>query len=138
MQRVLVDTGPLVAILSRHDQYHELCVAALREMPGPLLSCWPVITEAVWLLRAYPSAVQQLLRSIGNGFVELLALAGGESKGIADIMKKYASIRPQLADAALVYLASREGIDTVFTLDQRDFSVYRTGRKRGLRILPEA
>ena len=131
-----MDTGPLVAILSRADQHHDACVEALREMPAPLLTCWPVITEAVWLLKAYPSAVQQLLRSIGNGFLELLPLGGAEAKAVADLMKKYASIRPQLADAVLVYLASREAIDTIFTLDQRDFSVYRAGR-RGLRILPE-
>ena len=137
MRRVLVDTGPLVAILSRADQHHQVCVQALRQMPGPLFSCWPVITEAVWLLRAYPSAVQQLLSSIGSGFVELLPLASLEAKAIADVMKKYEGIRAQLADTALVYLASRDGIDTIFTLDQRDFSVYRSARKRPFRILPE-
>jgi predicted nucleic acid-binding protein len=134
---VLVDTGPLVAILSRADQHHQACVQALRQMPGPLFSCWPVITEAVWLLRAYPSAVQQLLRSIGGGFMELLPLSGPEAKAIADVMKKYQGIRAQLADAALVYLAGRDGIDTIFTLDQRDSSVYRSTRKRPFRILPE-
>lgn len=137
MRSVLVDTGPLVAILSRADQYHELCVETLREMPAPLLTCWPVITEAAWLLRAFPAAVQQLLRSIGNGFLELLPLAGGEAKAIGEVMKKYASLRTQLADAALVYLAGREGIETIFTLDRRDFSVYRAGRRRAFKTLPE-
>jgi predicted nucleic acid-binding protein len=138
MKRVLVDTGPLVAILSRTDEHHKTCVQALRDLPGPLFSCWPVITEAAWLLRAYPRAVQQLLKSIGNGFVELLPLAGTEAKAIADVMKRYENIRPQLADATLVYLADRDGIDTIFTLDQRDFSVYRSGRKRPFRIIPAA
>lgn len=133
---MLVDTGPLVAILSRADQHHEACVEALRQMPGPLFSCWPVITEAAWLLRAYPSAVQQLLRAIGR-FVQLLPLAGEEARGIADVLKKYEGIRAQLADATLVHLAGREGIDTIFTLDQRDFSVYRSARRKAFRILPE-
>jgi uncharacterized protein len=137
VRRVLVDTGPLVAILSRADQYHDTCVEALRQMPGPLLSCWPVITEAAWLLRGHPRAIQQLLGSLDGGFLELLSLSGSEGVAIADVMKKYADIRPQLADAALVYLAARDGIDTIFTLDQRDFSVYRSGRKRPFRILPE-
>jgi predicted nucleic acid-binding protein len=137
MKRVLVDTGPLVAILSKADEHHERCVEALQSLPGPLFSCWPVITEAAWLLRKHSRAVQQLLGSIHSGFLELLPLGSLEAKGIADIMKKYESIRPQLADAALVYLAGRDGIDTIFTLDRRDFSVFRSGRKRGFRILPE-
>jgi predicted nucleic acid-binding protein len=52
-------------------------------------------------------------------------------------MKRYENIRPQLADVALVYLAGRERIESIFTLDRRDFSIYRTGRKRSFRILPE-
>ena len=137
MRRVLVDTGPLVAILSRQDAHHEVCVEALREMPGPLLTCWPVITEAAWLLRRSPLAVQRLLGSMDGGFLELLPLAGAEADAIASLMKRYESIRPQLADVTLVYLASRERIETIFTLDRRDFSIYRTGRKRSFRILPE-
>ena len=137
MRRVLVDTGPLVAILSKSDEHHERCVEALRSLPGPLFSCWPVITEAAWLLRKGPQAVQQLLRSIDSGFVELLPLGSLDAKGLADVMKRYASLRPQLADAALVYLAGRDGIETIFTLDRRDFSVYRSARKRPFRILPE-
>jgi uncharacterized protein len=108
----------------------------LRHLPGPLFSCWPVMTEAAWLLRAYPRAVQQLLRSADNGFLELLPLAGEEGKAIAHVMKTYEDIQPQLADAALVHLADREGIDTIFTLDRRDFSVYRSAGKRPFRILP--
>jgi len=136
MRRVLVDTGPLVAILSSVDQHHATCVETLRHLPGPLLCCWPVITEAAWLLRAYPRAVQHILRSTESGFLELLSLAGTEAKGIAEVMKTYQDIQPQLADAALVYLADREGIDTIFTLDRRDFSVYRSTRKRPFRIVP--
>ncbi len=137
MRRVLVDTGPLVAILSGSDQHHETCVEALRHLPGPLFSCWPVITEAAWLLRRYPRAIQRLLGSLNGDFVELLPLTGSDAKAISQVIKRFASIRPQLADAALVHLAEREGIDTIFTLDQRDFSVCRTSRKRPFRILPE-
>jgi hypothetical protein len=135
--RMLVDTGPLVAILSREDAHHQTCVEALREMAGPLFSCWPVITEAAWLLRRSSRAVQQLLSNMDGGFLQLLPLAGTEAKAIAAVMKKYESIRPQLADAALVYLAGRERIETIFTLDRRDFSIYRTGRRRSFRIVPK-
>lgn len=135
--RILVDTGPLVAIFSREDSYHSMCVEALRDMTGPLYSCWPVITEAVWLLRKSPNAIQRLLRSTETGFLELLPLGGSEAKAIATLMKRYASMRPQLADAALVYLAGRERIETIFTLDRRDFSIYRSSRGQRFRIVPD-
>ena len=136
MRRVLADIGPLVAILSRRDQYHRACVEALREMPGPLFTCWPVITEAAWLLRKSGDAIQQLLGSMDAGFLELLPLTTEDAQPIASIFKKYRDIRIQLADAALVHLAVRDGLETVFTLDQRDFSLFRLPRGRAFRILP--
>jgi len=137
MRRVLADTGPIVAILSRRDQYHKTCVEALRDMPGPLFTCWPVITEVAWLLRRDSNAIQQLLGSIDIGLLEMLTLTTADAKPIAAIMKKYRDIRIQLADASLVHLAARDGLDTVFTLDRRDFSAYRLPRGRAFRIIPE-
>jgi uncharacterized protein len=136
VKRVLVDAGPLVAILSKADEHHDRCVEGLRTMPGPLFSCWPVITEAAWLLRKSARGVQQLLGGLDRGFVELLPLTGQDAIGISEIRRRYVSLRPQLADAALVYLAGRDGIETIFTLDKRDFSVYRSIRKRPFHILP--
>ncbi|MGZ3384952.1 MAG: hypothetical protein ACXWNF_08545 [Isosphaeraceae bacterium] len=52
-------------------------------------------------------------------------------------MKRYESAGLQLADAALAYLAERENIRTVFTIDRRDFSIIRLKRNRMLRIIPD-
>jgi predicted nucleic acid-binding protein len=67
----------------------------------------------------------------------LAHLSGTEAVPISKILSRYAGLRPQLADASLVYLAERENINTIFTLDRRDFVVYRTTRKRAFRIIPE-
>jgi uncharacterized protein len=134
--RVLVDTGPLVAILDDQDTHHLACVQALAVLDGPLYTCWPVITEAAWLLRHSPRAVRRLLDSINTPFVELLSLEGPDVPPIAELLEKYQSMRPQLADVSLVYLAGRERIETIFTLDRRDFSIYRSSRGRSFRILP--
>ena len=69
--------------------------------------------------------------NLGSGFVELLSLTSLEADGVAGVLKKYDDLRPQLADACLVYLANRDGIDTIFTLDRRDFLVYRSGASEG-------
>jgi predicted nucleic acid-binding protein len=135
--RILVDTGPLVAVFDDEDAHHQACVQVLKGLDGPLYTCWPVVTEAAWLLRRTPRAVQRLLGSVNTDFVELLSLAGSEAEAVAALMKKYESIRPQLADIALVYLAGRDGIETIFTLDHRDFSIYRSNRRRSFSIIPE-
>lgn len=135
--QVLTDTGPLVAILSSSDRYHEVCLQTIESLRGPLLTCWPVITEAAWLLQSSPGAFERVLRSISDGALEILPFAAKEAAGVAQIMKQYGSLRPQFADAVLVYLAARENIRTIFTLDSRDFSVYRAGRKATFRIVPE-
>ena len=136
MRRVLADTGPIVAILSGRDEYHRTCVEALHDLPGPLFTCWPVITEAAWLLRRDPAGVAQLLHSLDTGFLELLPLTTADAKPIAAILKRYRDIGIQLADAALVHLAARDGLDTVFTFDRRDFSVYRLPRGKHFQVLP--
>jgi uncharacterized protein len=134
---VLVDTGPLVAILREEDQHHEICLKTLTEVREPLLSCWAVITEAAWLLRRHPRAIEKLLLGSNGSFLELALISGAEAVPIAQIMNRYAGLRPQLADATLVYLAGRERIDTIFTLDRRNFLVYRTARNRPFRLVPE-
>ena len=83
-----------------------------------------------------PAASAKLFFRETRGFLELLPLAGAEASDLAEVMKRYQDIGPQLANAALVYLADREGIDTIFTLDRRDFGVYRSAQKRAFRIVP--
>jgi len=137
LNKVLVDTGPLVAILLRADEHHEVCVQTLHRLPTPLYTCWPVLTEAVWLLRFDPAAACRLLRSVEGGLLRLFELVDSEAGKIAGLLEKYGKIRPQLADATLVHLACRERVDTIFTLDRRDFSIYRTFGNRSFRILPD-
>ena len=131
---VLLDTGPLVAILDGSDNEHEQCLERLLEIQTPLLTCWPVLTEAAWLLNN-SSAIQELLLSINTGLLKLLPIDESALPWIAAFYRKYRKLDPQLADASLVYLAERENLDTIFTLDRRDFSVYRLAGGRTLQIL---
>ena len=81
-------------------------------------------------------AMERLLLGASGRFLELAPVTGRELASVVGTMRKYKALRPQLTDAVLVHLADREKIDTIFTLDHRDFSVYPSKRGR-LRLLPE-
>jgi len=134
----LVDTGPLVALLRRNDIHHQVCVDTLRTIRPPLLTCWPVLTEAAWLLRDLPRALQRLYAGPQTGVFRVLTLPEESLESFAEMTRKYRSLRPQLADLALVHLAEHEEIDAIFTLDRRDFTVLRDKRGKAFRLLPES
>jgi predicted nucleic acid-binding protein len=137
IRRVLVDTGPLVAIVSEVDQDHNRCVEQLTQIIPPLLTCWPVITEAAWLLRDQPKEWERLVGGFETGLLKLLPLDEICFPSVLAIMRRYRKLGAQLADACLLELADREDTDLVFTLDRPDFTVYRLPDGRALRLLPE-
>ncbi len=134
--RVLIDCGPLVAIVRSSQPDHHTCVDCLKDLRLPLLTCWPVITEACYLLRQRPEQVKSLLDGFRTGLLELLPLTESDIPRIQSIMDRFADQSFQLADVCMMYLAEREGIQKVFTLDRRDFSVFRTADGKALEILP--
>jgi len=136
-ERSLIDTGPLVAIYSDDDADRQRCSQALPKLKPPLLTCWPVLTEAAWLLRKQPDAFPNIVQGFADGLFALAPLDAADLAAIDVIMRRYEDIGLQLADAALVHIADRESIRTVFTLDRRDFSIIRLKRNRPLRIIPE-
>ena len=136
-ERILIDTGPIVAILSEDDEHHDVCSDALTNLAPPLLTCWPVVTEAAWLLRKRPDTVAKMFDGFRGGLFALLPLNLDALPAVAALMKRYESRALQLADAALVHLAERENIRVVFTTDRRDFSIIRLKRNRSLKIIPD-
>lgn len=138
VEPVLVDSGALIAIYNVNDPHHAACVEQLKTLPvGKAYTCWPVVTESAYLLRRHPAQRTKLLQAVAADEFALLPLGGKDLEGIQQVFEKYHDHEVDLADAALVHLAHREGIETVFTLDRRHFSVFRLNDRRPLRLLPD-
>jgi len=133
---LLVDTGPLVALLHRDDAAHARCVRVLKRTSSPLCTTWPVVTEATYLLSFSHEAQDGLLEMLDRGDLLLLPLEMRDVPRLRTLIRKYRDLPMELADASLVDAAEREGVDTVFTLDSRDFSVYRLPRGKRFTIVP--
>ena len=136
MPAVLVDTGPLVALLDRSDPDHAACQETLGSLNDSMVTVWPVVTEAMYMLRAYGKAQEALWEMIEMGAVEILPLGVDDVPRMKELMRKFRDLPMDLADAALVRVAERERLRRIFTLDRRDFQIYRPSRIGRFVILP--
>ena len=131
MRNIIVDAGPLVALFHARDKHHEAAKAVLESNPAALVSTWPVITEAChFLARAGRRA---LLTFVRRGALRLEALSVEDVPQLDELLARYE--RMDFADATLVLTAEKTGITEIFTIDRRDFEVYRTRSGRRLRLL---
>lgn len=133
---VLIDAGPIIAIFSQRDQWHEACSAAIGNLSLPYFTCWPVIAEAAYRLQAYPEQVRKMLDTIPAGFLHILPLDEEDIEPVKAIHAKYEDCDLQFADACLMHLANREQIQTVFTTDETDFSIFRMQDGEPLTLVP--
>ena len=136
MNAILVDAGPLVALLHHDDQHHQKCVAALARLRDPLVTVWPALTEAMYLLNFSWRAQDAMWELVLEETVRLLPVEAADHRRMRDLMKKYRMLPMDLADAALVAVAERERIRRIFTVDRRDFSIYRPAKLGKFMILP--
>jgi uncharacterized protein len=125
-----------VALIHADDRHHAACRDALERIREPLATVWPVITEAMYLLDFSSQAQEALWRLLERDAVKILPLAAGDVPRLRELMRKYRDLPMDLADAALVRAAERERISRVFTIDRRDFEVYRPRGIRRFTILP--
>jgi predicted nucleic acid-binding protein len=133
---VLVDAGPLVALIDRADPAHDDCVEVLKAVRSPLLTVWPAFTEAMYLLRGSWAAQKALWSRLETNALTLADLDDGDAPRMRELMEKYRDLPMDLADAALVRVAERQALVEIFTLDHRHFTLYRAGRRRRFSILP--
>ncbi|WP_292658116.1 PIN domain-containing protein [Nitratifractor sp.] len=137
MRRVLIDSGPLIALFDRSDRHHERVLNFLRSFEGELVSSWPVLTEVSHMLDFNVQVQLDFLEWIHRGAITLPEITRDELGDMIDMMRTYTNVPMDLADATLIYLAHREKIEEIISIDS-DFSIYRTLKKRFVRnILPQ-
>lgn len=131
---VLLDTGPLVALLDRRERMHSRVKAVLSQLPAPLLTVEPVLTEAMYLLRSVPKGPRTVLAMVQREVLRVPFAVAAEAGHLEELMTRYASVPMSLADACLVRLVELMPDALVFTLDS-DFTLYRARRNRVIQLV---
>ena len=123
MPSVAVDTGLLVAFLSKDDDDFLLAQKFFQKNSGILITNLPVLTEAAYLLSRRPGAAADLLRWVAKTF-DIDKETAIDLPRIVEIMTKYADLPADFADASLLAMCERRGLSEIATFD-KDFDVYQ-------------
>ncbi len=134
MRAVILDTGPVVGLLSEDDEHHGASVAAIKasgRRGRKLCTIWEVIGETYTLFRTryspHRSAEPALtvLRWARESGIELLATGEGDHQRVAAILERYSQLRLSYVDALLLAIAERHRVEELITVDMRHFGAVR-------------
>jgi predicted nucleic acid-binding protein len=137
---IIADTGFWVALLFRRDGHHGLAAEAYKRFKGELITTWPILTETSHLLRRRVSvdAAPALVERVGRAF-QVWDLPLDAPPRAALLMRRYAELPMDLADASAVLLAEHLGDGRILSTDRRDFQAYRWKQREPFRnlLLPD-
>lgn len=133
---LIVDTGPLVALLDATDPDHERCATLLAEASEPRVVPVCVLVEVEYMLRPWPRALAALLADFESGAFELLDLPTRWLLRSGELVERYRDLPLGLVDASVVAATEMLGETKVATLDHRHFSVVRPEHVPALTLLP--
>ena len=134
MKPTLLDTGVIVALLDRSENFHQACAEAVQAIEAPLITCEAVIAETCYLLRNLPGAPEAVIENVAAGIFQIPFQLSKHTAALKHILKKYRDRRIDLADACLIRLADEFETPDILTLD-KDFHVYRWGKHKSFRLL---
>ncbi len=129
---LILDTGPWVALLCRHDAHHAWAVEQFGRFPGPLITCEAVVAETCFLLARYGFNPANALAFLERGVVRIGLPLGEQVTSVRALFERYDNVPASLADACLLRLSELLEPCRVLTLD-RDFSIYR---RHGRKVVP--
>lgn len=130
--RLILDTGPWVALHCRNERHHEWAKAQFAQTAGPLLTCEAVVAETCFLLARGGFDPARALALIERGVVQIAMTLGEEVAAVRALFQRYGNVPASLADACLIRLAELNDPCRVLTLDS-DFHVYR---RHGRKVIP--
>jgi predicted nucleic acid-binding protein len=134
MKKILVDSGPLIALFDGKDKYHEASVAFVKANQFELVTTLASITETHYMLDFSAKAQFDFLGWVSAGAVRLEPIAANDLQTIRERIKKYSDLPMDFADACLVFLAEKLNINSIATIDN-DFEIYKFKGKKSFTTL---
>ena len=136
---VVVDTGPIVALLDADDEHHDWARGQFDALAPPLLTCEAVLSETSFLLQRAGAEPGLALTLVERGVLRVKRIVDSSDNALAisRLIRRYRDVPMSFADACLVRLVERTEHASIMTLDS-DFHIYRQARRRVIPLLTPA
>ena len=132
---IILDTGPLVAVLDQGDPHHRACVDLWPEIAERCITSDAVVTEATHLV-GRAGALSLPLELLLAARIPVISIEHEAQEHAVRLMRRYGHLPMDYADATLVIIADMIRSSMVFTLDKRGFQTYRRGSGEAFTLLP--
>jgi uncharacterized protein len=131
---VLIDAGPLYALINRREHYHRWATKEAAHLEPPLHTCEAVLSETHFLLTRVHGGGIALIRMIEAGKIIVSFAYADHGERVHELMSDYANVPMSFADACLERMAEIHRAARIFTTDD-DFRIYRKHRHEPLELL---
>ncbi|MCK9606726.1 MAG: PIN domain-containing protein [Methylomonas sp.] len=124
---IIADSGFWIALADKNDKHHARTNAAAKALDESLITTFPVMTEVCHILLKRQGVAAQLsfMQMYHLGAFDVFEIQDKHKTRIVELMRQYADLPMDLADASLVLLAEDVGHGRIFSTDKRDFHTYR-------------
>jgi uncharacterized protein len=129
---VLIDSGPIVAVLRKRDQHHAWARAHFESSDQSFATCEAVISESHFLLEGTPGGAERLYALLERGIIDVPFSLTGQLAETGRLIRRYRDVPISLADACLLRMAELDERTVIFTTDS-DFRLYR---RNGRQVIP--
>jgi predicted nucleic acid-binding protein len=133
----VADTDFVVALLNRSDRSHAAAVSVYLQQQSILLP-QTTLTEVAYLIGrdAGTAVTVAFLQGLSTSRFRLTALTEQDLIRVAAILDQYTDSRIDFVDATAMAIAERYRSQTILTLDQRDFHIFRPQHCESFILLP--
>ncbi|MCC5645836.1 PIN domain-containing protein [Nostoc sp. CHAB 5824] len=133
-QNIIIDTGPLVALINNREQYHSWAIKEVANLAYPFFTCEAVISEACFILRDFYGGEDAVMSLLDTGLIQISFRLSDEIGTVRELLKRYQNVPMSLADACLVRMSELILGSCVLTLDS-DFRVYRKNKNEMMDLI---
>ena len=131
---IIIDTGVIVAYLSKSDKFHQWAKVELSKINPPLLTCEAVVVESCFLLKSTYGVVDLIFSLLRTKQITIPFSLTNEMAEVEVLMKRYENVPISLADACLVRMSELIPGSVILTLDS-DFRIYRKNRNEAIDLI---